>query len=378
SITAQLVTGPTNGTVTLNPDGTFSYTPNASYVGSDSFTFTWSDGVSLSDTATVSLDVYDGPLAAFDDFYSDIHFEAREDGWLILRSAGVLANDQRANLSVVGVVEQPGCGEVVVDSNGTFCYLPTRPYDARPEVDSFTYQVTNGVATARASVHVTLTNLYPTDPKVAGKGKDLVGQPPPADLGARKFDDGLRRYPILPGSAVFVSDRTVMLDGWAIWWQTPWFGRVQIHQGIGSWQQLVQIVSANYADGSLPAIYISGHGSYGGVQTQAGAGSDPKSANSPFRGDLIVETLSDEQAAALRRKLQEDGVIVLFGCHQASGEENTALLRIAGNNYQAVPLARKTQMLADKIGKPVIANTGTTCDGNYGYGIWYQFDPRPQ
>jgi hypothetical protein len=49
--------GLTNGTLTLNPDGTFTYTPNTHYVGPDSFTYTWSDGMGSSDVGTISIDV---------------------------------------------------------------------------------------------------------------------------------------------------------------------------------------------------------------------------------------------------------------------------------------------------------------------------------
>lgn len=47
---------PANGSVVDNGDGTVTYTPNSGYFGSDSFTYTVSDG-SLSDTATVNLTV---------------------------------------------------------------------------------------------------------------------------------------------------------------------------------------------------------------------------------------------------------------------------------------------------------------------------------
>ncbi len=50
-------TGLTNGTLTLNPDGSFTYTPNTHYVGPDSFTYTWSDGMGSSDVGTISIDV---------------------------------------------------------------------------------------------------------------------------------------------------------------------------------------------------------------------------------------------------------------------------------------------------------------------------------
>ena len=55
SLTFQLVTGPTNGTLSFNPDGTFDYAPAANFFGADSFTFTASDGTTTSNVATANL-----------------------------------------------------------------------------------------------------------------------------------------------------------------------------------------------------------------------------------------------------------------------------------------------------------------------------------
>jgi hypothetical protein len=57
TITAQLATGPSNGTLTFNPDGSFSYTPNADYNGVDSFTYKASDGTAYSNVATATITV---------------------------------------------------------------------------------------------------------------------------------------------------------------------------------------------------------------------------------------------------------------------------------------------------------------------------------
>src|SRR5262249_18613196 len=54
-LTAILVSGPVHGTLTLNADGSFTYTPNAGYVGSDSFTYKANDGTADGNVATVSL-----------------------------------------------------------------------------------------------------------------------------------------------------------------------------------------------------------------------------------------------------------------------------------------------------------------------------------
>lgn len=44
TLTARLISGPSNGTVVLNPDGSFTYTPNDGFCGDDSFTYVANDG----------------------------------------------------------------------------------------------------------------------------------------------------------------------------------------------------------------------------------------------------------------------------------------------------------------------------------------------
>jgi hypothetical protein len=56
-LTASVVSLPSHGSLSLNPDGSFTYTPAAGYVGPDSFTYQTSDGFDPSNVATVSLNV---------------------------------------------------------------------------------------------------------------------------------------------------------------------------------------------------------------------------------------------------------------------------------------------------------------------------------
>ena len=55
TLTAVLVTGPAHGTLTLNPNGGFTYVPATNFSGTDSFTYYASDGASNSAVATVTL-----------------------------------------------------------------------------------------------------------------------------------------------------------------------------------------------------------------------------------------------------------------------------------------------------------------------------------
>ena len=56
-LTATLDRAPAHGTLTLKQDGSFTYTPAAGFVGSDTFTYVASDGAEKSTPATVTLDI---------------------------------------------------------------------------------------------------------------------------------------------------------------------------------------------------------------------------------------------------------------------------------------------------------------------------------
>ncbi len=57
ALVSQLVTGPTNGMLSLASDGSFTYTPNTGFTGVDTFTYDDTDGFATSNTATVTINV---------------------------------------------------------------------------------------------------------------------------------------------------------------------------------------------------------------------------------------------------------------------------------------------------------------------------------
>ncbi|HVV72924.1 MAG TPA: Ig-like domain-containing protein, partial [Verrucomicrobiae bacterium] len=68
SLTASLVGTASHGSLTLNGNGSFTYTPTAGYTGVDSFTYKVSDGVNNSASAVVTIDVTPTGHLFFDDF----------------------------------------------------------------------------------------------------------------------------------------------------------------------------------------------------------------------------------------------------------------------------------------------------------------------
>ncbi|MEG4086222.1 DUF4347 domain-containing protein, partial [Microcoleus sp. POL10_C6] len=87
-LSATLVTGPTKGTIIFNPLGDFTYTPNPGFVGTDSFTYTVSDGTDTRTVpATVNINVTNNQPTANPDTYTVLHDK------VLSQFPGVLSND---------------------------------------------------------------------------------------------------------------------------------------------------------------------------------------------------------------------------------------------------------------------------------------------
>jgi VCBS repeat-containing protein len=163
TLSAVVVTGPSHGTLTLNEDGSFTYTPDANYNGGDSFTYRASDGTTASNPATVTITVTavnDTPAAA-DDTYT-----TAEDTALTVSAPGVLGNDSDPDGDAVTAVvsSPPSHGSLSLNANGSFAYTPDPNFNGS---DSFTYRASDG-ATASNPATVTITVSAVNDAPVAG------------------------------------------------------------------------------------------------------------------------------------------------------------------------------------------------------------------
>ena len=158
------------GTLTINADGTYTYTPNASNQGlddgesvQDSFTYTVSDG-SLSDTGTLTITiagVNDAPVA------NDDTAATTEDSAV---SGNVLANDTDVDVEPL-VVANPGTyvgtyGTLTLAADGSYTYVPNAAANAldtgESAQDVFTYTASDGTASDSASLTITVNGVNDT------------------------------------------------------------------------------------------------------------------------------------------------------------------------------------------------------------------------
>ncbi|MFH4466871.1 tandem-95 repeat protein, partial [Vibrio diabolicus] len=140
--------GPANGTVSVNPDGSVTYTPSDNYHGTDSFTYIVTSG-GVSESTTVSVDVTpvnDAPVAKDDTAITD------EDTPVTIH---VLPNDtdvddDKLSIESASVPKEQGTVEVV---DGKLVFTPAENFNGDAEI---TYTVTDGQLTDEATVTVTV------------------------------------------------------------------------------------------------------------------------------------------------------------------------------------------------------------------------------
>ncbi len=174
TLTATVSTKPTHGTLALNSDGSFTYTPNSGYYGTDSFTYVASDGLTTSSPVTVGLKV----AALLPVTHTDYYTTAAGHALSANAASGVQANDSDPNgLAMKTTLVSgggPAHGTLTLNTDGSFVYTPTSGYAG---TDSFKYIATDSVgSSSTTTVNLTMSASAPTgnaDTYSATAGKAL-------------------------------------------------------------------------------------------------------------------------------------------------------------------------------------------------------------
>jgi hypothetical protein len=178
-LTAKVVDGPAHGQLTLNANGSFTYTPAPNYFGPDSFTYKVSDGDEAFDVGVVNITVTptnDNPDAVNDNVF------VPEDGGPL--TFNVLTNDTAAPDSgetlTITAKTDPSHGTVeIAPGGGSVIYTPAADYYGP---DSFTYTISDGNGgTDTATVNVTVTSVN-DDPDAVNDTADVDEDQGPQEI----------------------------------------------------------------------------------------------------------------------------------------------------------------------------------------------------
>ena len=179
--TVGLITTTTHGTLKINPDGTYTYQPQAGYIGPDTFTISAWDAQTGAEPipATMTINMTNTqPSGASDSAITT---------YISPVVIGVLGNDadpDRDRLNVASF-SYTGPGTLVLNANGTFTYTPPTGFLGK---DSFTYSVSDGQIGAElteTTVNITVDigplpppeSFMPTGPKLNKTDMEVAGCP---------------------------------------------------------------------------------------------------------------------------------------------------------------------------------------------------------
>ncbi|PYY31846.1 Ig-like domain-containing protein [Curtobacterium sp. MCBD17_030] len=162
-LTAKVDRAPTNGTLDLHADGSYTYTPTDGFSGTDRFTYTATDGSGRTSTGSVTVTVR--PEA------QDDRLTTTAGSPLVVTSGTLTGNDAGTGLTVTAVTGGTRT-TVVLGADGSITITPA---DGTSGTDSFTYTVTDAAGnTSSATVRITVAPVATDDSGTVRAGETLT------------------------------------------------------------------------------------------------------------------------------------------------------------------------------------------------------------
>ncbi len=155
-LSATLQSGPSNGVLSFNANGSFTYTPSLGFTGTATFTYKALAGTETSVTATVTIMVTNMVPTANNDVYTTPHNFA-----IVAPTPGVLMNDSDSNGDPITatLLSSPSSGTLTFNSNGSFSYTPSGSFVGSV---NFTYRVSDGIGNSfTATASILISNMAP-------------------------------------------------------------------------------------------------------------------------------------------------------------------------------------------------------------------------
>lgn len=161
SLSVNPLNGPLHGTLVLNSNGTFNYSPDLNYFGSDSFNYVVCDGGSptLCDTALVLFyinPVNDAPQALNDVF--SLNSNASLNANVSLNDSDVDNLQLTVNTTPISAVNS---GVLNLQANGQFTYIPNTNFIG---TDTFSYEICDNGSPGLCAIATVLITIHNRNP----------------------------------------------------------------------------------------------------------------------------------------------------------------------------------------------------------------------
>jgi len=159
NITTTPIIAPTNGSIIINPNGTYTYTPNPDFVGIDELEYEICDlgNPVACDTATVKIEIF--PNLGNTIFANDDAIVGNEDSPIL---GELLANDFDPQNDAITITtfptRLPTHGTVTINTNGTFTYFPVKDYNG---ADQFEYEICDDKNPAACDIATAYLTILP-------------------------------------------------------------------------------------------------------------------------------------------------------------------------------------------------------------------------
>lgn len=160
-ISISLVSNVSHGSLTLNNDGTFTYTPTSQYFGTDQFTYELSDTNGETDNATVTITINysnDFDPVGVDDTYG-VALNSSNNVLNVSTNDTDADGNSTLDLNSINIVSGPGHGTYTLPGDGTILYTPTAAYSG---TDVITYTISDNGSRTSNTATVNISIATPT------------------------------------------------------------------------------------------------------------------------------------------------------------------------------------------------------------------------
>ncbi len=316
TVNVMPVTVPSNGLLTLNADGTYTYTPDLNFNGTDSFEYEVCDdgNPTLCDTGIISITVEpvnDAPVAVLDETSTD------ED---LLINGTVASNDS----DIDGVltftttpVTPPANGALTLNADGSYTYTPNPNFNG---TDSFEYEVCDDGNPALCDMAVVTITIHPVnDAPIAVDDTGAVNEDDILNSSLALNDDdidGVLVYTTTPSTAPANGTVSIASDGSYAYTPNPNFN------GTDSFEYEV-------CDDGSPVLCETAT-----VSININAVNDP-----PFAVDDMLTILEDESitSIATTNDLNVDGDTQTLSTTPVVNVSNGSLFMLGNGFYAYTP-----------------------------------------